>query len=265
MLTITSVHNPKIKAAARLRDARQRQKQRRMVIDGAREIARAAGAGVRLDEVYVCPELVRSDEVRQLVEALAARTSEVFQVTEAVFDKVAFGDRAEGIVAVAGLPNTALADLRLPANPLVAVLEAVEKPGNVGAVLRSADGAGLSALVVADGRTDLYNPAAIRASLGTIFTLPVCEATSADTLAWLRTAGLRIFAARVDGSIPYTEADFRGPAAIVLGSEADGLSAAWRGNAVQAIRLPMLGTADSLNVSVTAAVLFYEALRQREG
>lgn len=263
MFTITSLHNPRVKAAARLRDARHRQKQRRMVIDGAREIARAAAAGVPLEEVYVCPELVHSDEARRLLDELPARVADTFQVTEPVFEKLAFGDRAEGIVAVAAVPSVQLADLRLPADALVAVVEGIEKPGNVGAVLRSADGAGLSALIVADGGTDLYNPAAIRASLGTIFTLPVCQADSAETLAWLRAAGLRIFAARVDGSVPYTRADFRGPAAIVLGSEAGGLSAAWHAADIQAIRLPMLGAADSLNVSATAAILFYEALRQR--
>jgi TrmH family RNA methyltransferase len=143
------------------------------------------------------------------------------------------------------------------------VLESVEKPGNLGAVLRSADGAGLDALIAADLRTDLYNPNAIRASLGTIFTLPVAVADSRETLDWLRGRGLAIVAARVDGSVPYTEVDYRRPTAIVFGSEAEGLSEAWRAPDVTAVRLPMLGAADSLNVSAAAAVLFYEARRQR--
>jgi TrmH family RNA methyltransferase len=151
----------------------------------------------------------------------------------------------------------------LPDCPLVGVLEGAEKPGNVGAVLRSADGAGLSALIVADGGTDLFNPNAIRASLGTIFTVPVATATTAETIDWLTGHGLAVYAARVDGSVPYTVADFRRPAAIVLGSEAEGLTAAWAGDWLTAVRLPMQGAADSLNVSATAAVLFYEALRQR--
>jgi TrmH family RNA methyltransferase len=145
----------------------------------------------------------------------------------------------------------------------VAVLEGVEKPGNAGAVLRSADAAGVSAVIVADARTDLFNPNAIRASLGAIFSLPVCEATSADALAWLRQRRFAVFAARVDGAVPYTQADYRGPAAIVLGSEAAGLSPVWTGDDIQAVRLPMLGVVDSLNVSAAAAVLFYEARRQR--
>jgi TrmH family RNA methyltransferase len=143
-------------------------------------------------------------------------------------------------------------------------LEGVEKPGNVGAVLRTADAAGLSAVILADARTDLYNPNAIRASLGTIFTLPVCETTSGKLQNWLRQNGFRIVAARVDAAVPYTEVDYRGPTAILLGSEAVGLSPLWTGEGVTAVRLPMLGAADSLNVSVTAAVLFYEALRQRQ-
>lgn len=166
-------------------------------------------------------------------------------------------------MAVAAIPPHGLGDIVLPNNPLVAVLEGVEKPGNIGAVLRSADAAGVSALVLADPRTDLYNPNAIRASLGTIFSLPAAVASAEDSLAWLRTKGLQIVAARVEGSAIYTEIDYRRPMAIVLGSEADGLSPLWTADDIRAIRLPMLGAADSLNVSATAAVLFYEALRQR--
>jgi TrmH family RNA methyltransferase len=148
-------------------------------------------------------------------------------------------------------------------HPLVVVLEGVEKPGNLGALLRSADAAGVSALVLADSRVDLYNPNAIRASLGTIFSLPVCEAASGEVLAWLQQHELQIFAARVDGSVPYTERDYRGPTAFVLGAEATGLTSAWNAPDITAIHLPMRGIADSLNVSATAAVLFYETLRQR--
>jgi len=144
------------------------------------------------------------------------------------------------------------------------VLEAIEKPGNLGAILRSADAAGVDAVIVADGRTDLFNPNTIRASLGTVFRANVCEATSGETLAWLNQLGLRIFTARQDAEQLYTDADLRGGAAIVLGSEAAGLTDSWRGEGLTAVRLPMHGLADSLNVSTTAAVLFYEALRQRK-
>lgn len=234
------------------------------MIDGARELLRALGAGVRMCELFVCAPLCQSDDARRLLAMGDACGGELCQVSEPVFEKLAFGHRAEGVLAVAELPCRTLDSLSLPPSPLVAVLEGVEKPGNVGAVLRSADAAGVSAVIVADPRTDLYNPNAIRASLGTIFTVPVCEAASNDVLAWLRQRGCSILAARVDGSVPYATVDYRGPTAVVLGSEAAGLSALWTAGDVQAIRLPMLGIADSLNVSVTAAILFYEALRQRE-
>ena len=264
MTTISSIRNPRVKDAARLRDRRHRERQRRIVIDGARELARAMAAGIALREVFICEPLCRGDECRRLLPALDACGAEILHVTEPVFEKLAFGDRAEGVLGVADMPRPTLADLTLPPAPLVAVLEGVEKPGNIGAVLRSADGAGLSALLVADPRTDLYNPNVIRASLGTIFSMPVCQTTAAEALAWLRRHELTILAARVGGSVLYTEADNRGPTALVLGNEAEGLTPLWSAADIAAIRVPMLGVADSLNVSVTAAVLFYEARRQRE-
>lgn len=264
MQLITSPQNPRVKDAVRLRDRRHREKQSRILIDGTRELHRAIAAGVRPIEVFVCEPLCRNDDAQRLLAELSHCGGEILGVSEPVFEKLAFGQRTEGVLAVAAMPRPALPSVELlGVSPLVAVIEGVEKPGNVGAVLRSADAAGVSAVIVADGRTDLYNPNAIRASLGTIFTMPVCETTSEDCLAWLRDHRFAIVAARVDGSVPYTEADYRGPMAIVLGSEAEGLSSYWRGSGIQAVRLPMRGVADSLNVSVTAAVLFYEALRQR--
>jgi TrmH family RNA methyltransferase len=184
-------------------------------------------------------------------------------VSKAVFEKIAFGHRADGVLAVAVKPGRPLERLKLPAGPLVAVLEGIEKPGNVGAILRSADGAGLDAVIIVDGGTDLFNPNTIRASLGTVFTVPLAEATSQEAAVWLREKGVRLFAARVEGSLAYTEADFTGPCALVFGSEAMGLTASWSGDLVTTVRVPMRGIADSLNVAAAAAVLFYEALRQR--
>jgi len=187
----------------------------------------------------------------------------VWHVRVDIFAKLSFGDRATGLLAVAEYPDRSLAELELPANPLIAVLVGIEKPGNLGAIARSADAAGCSALVVADRTTDLFNPAAIRASLGTIFALPTCTATSEETIRWLHAHDIRIHAACVGGQRFYTEADFTGRSAIVLGTESEGLSAEWSGGEISPIALPMHGSADSLNVSATAAVLFYEALRQR--
>lgn len=263
MTTITSLQNRRVKNAARLRHRRHREKQGRILIDGARELGRALESGVRVMEVFVCRPLCGGDDANRVLATLPDCGAEILHVTPAVFEKLAFGDRADGVLGVAATPSQAVSNLELPENPLVAVLEGVQKPGNVGAVVRSADAAGLSAVIVADSGTDLYNPNAIRASLGTIFTLPVASATTAETLLWLHGHNLAIYAARVEASLLYIEVDYRGPTAIVLGSEATGLSDAWSADEVTPVRLPMLGTADSLNVSAAAAVLFYEAMRQR--
>lgn len=263
MLRITSLRNPHLKQALRLRDRRARKQQGRILIDGARELQRALEAGVQMLEAFVCPALCRSGQARRVASALQESQAKCFEVSAAVFQRLAFGQRAEGVLGIAQTPLATLQRIVLPPCPLVAVLEGIEKPGNLGAVLRSADGAGLSAVLVADPRTDLFNPNTIRASLGTVFTMPVAVASAEEILAFLAQHGLAVYAARVEAPMPYTQADFRQPAAIVLGSEAEGLSARWQGPSVQAICLPMRGVADSLNVSAAAAVLFYEALRQR--
>ena len=262
---ITSLQNQRVKDAAKLRDRRQRDKQQRIVIDGARELRRAMEAGVELCEVFVCESLCRSDEARQLLDLLASTSAEILPVAPAVFAKLAFGERAEGVLGVAKTPEARLERLNPPANALVAVVEGIEKPGNLGAVLRSADAAGMSAVVAAGHGVDLYNPNVIRASLGTIFTLPVAAATAEETLQWLAERNFRIFAARVDATQLYTDVSYMGAAAIVLGSEAEGLSKIWSRASVTPIKLPMRGVADSLNISAAAAILFYEALRQRAG
>jgi RNA methyltransferase, TrmH family len=183
-------------------------------------------------------------------------------VSVRAFERLAYGDRADGVVLVVRAPGTSLAGLEVPADPLLVVTEDVEKPGNVGAILRSADAAGADA-VIAIGGTDLFNPNVVRASVGTVFSLPVAAATAEEAAAWLRELGVRIVASRVDAERLHVEADLRGAIAIVLGSEATGLSAAWRASDIEAVRLPMDGKADSLNVSAAAAVLLYEAWRQR--
>ena len=260
---ITSTQNQRVKDAARLRNRRQREKQGRLLIDGARELGRAIDGGLELVEVFVCRPLCQSDDARAVVARLEATGAVIQSVTPDVFAKLAFGDRAEGVLGVARTPQNSLADLRLGPRPLVAIVEAIEKPGNLGAVLRSADAAGVSAVIAAGHGTDFYNPNVIRASLGTVFTLPARAARSNETLEWLRQQGLAVFTARVDATRLYTEVAYTGPTAIVLGSETDGLSNAWGAADVTAIRLPMHGAADSLNIAAAAAVLFYEALRQR--
>jgi TrmH family RNA methyltransferase len=260
---ITSIHNPRVKQAARLRERKGREEQGRIIIDGGREIERAIQGSVQLEELYVCQELCVGEDTHRAIVAAEQTKALRLDVSATVFGKLAYGERAEGIVAVARTPARRFNDLSLPANPLVGVLVGVEKPGNIGAVMRSADGAGLAALIIADGGTDLYNPNVIRASLGVVFSLPISSASSSETLCWLRERGLQLVAARVDAEMDSTAVDFRRGTAIILGSEAEGLPDAWQASDITAARLPMLGTADSLNVSCTAAVLFYEALRQR--
>jgi TrmH family RNA methyltransferase len=251
-----------VKAAVRLRDRRERETTGLTIVDGSRELGRAIDAGIEIDEAFVCEVLVRTPQTRDVVGRLAA-TVGFTPVSEAVIAKLAFGDRSDGVVAIVRSPSTSLDRLDPGSDGLVVVVEGLEKPGNLGAILRTADGAGARAVVAADPRTDLYNPNAIRASLGTIFAVPVAAASSQEVLEWLAGRGARIVAARVDAERPYTDADLRGPVALVLGSEAEGLRSTWDDPRVEPVRIPMHGAADSLNVSVAAAVLLYEAVRQR--
>lgn len=261
---LSSRTNPRVIAVAALRDRRERERHGLTIVDGAREVRRAIEAGAAISEVFVCEPMLAGPEARAALDALRHARLTLTTVSEPVFAKIAFGERAEGLLAVVRIPDLRLGSLTLPVDPLVVVIEGVEKPGNVGAVLRTADGAGADALVAASARTDLYNPNTIRASAGTVFRVPLAAADSPDVLAWARANDLRIITTRVDATRLYTEADLRGPLAIVLGWETDGLGAVWRGDDVAAVRIPMLGIADSLNVSVSAAVLLYEARRQRD-
>jgi TrmH family RNA methyltransferase len=261
---ITSMHNQRIKDAVRLRDRRGRDQQGRIVIDGARELLRAISAGVVVREVFVCEEACHTPEAQRVLEWSGGSAVSRYDVTPPVFEKLSFGQRAEGVVAVADAPQRGWHDLgQLGSPPLVAVLESVEKPGNLGAICRTADAAGVSAILLADPRTDVFGPNAIRASLGTVFTVPIVQAPVNEILAWLKAEGLRMIATQVDAAGAYTAADYRGPTAIILGSEAHGLSDAWSAAEITPVHVPMLGAADSLNVSVVAGLLFYEALRQR--
>ena len=262
MTPITSLTNPIVKGAVRLRDRRERELTGLTIVDGTREILRALDAGVRVATAFVAHELLRTPDALAAADRLAHRAS-TLEVSSAVLAKVAFGDRSDGVVAIIETPTASLTDLTLPDDPVIVVIEAVEKPGNLGAVLRSADAVGATAVIAADPLTDPFNPNAIRASLGTIFALPVVAATSADARAWLEASGIRMVAAIVEGATTYTNADLTGPLALVLGSEAQGLGRTWRTPPVEPVAIPMAGIADSLNVSVAAAVLLFESKRQR--
>jgi RNA methyltransferase, TrmH family len=259
---ITRLTNPRVKAAVRLRERSERDETGLTIVDGAREILRALDAGVRVQQAFIAPDLLRSPDALVVAERLGNRPT-TLEVSPAVLGRVAYGQRSDGVVAIVATPTGEIDDLVLAADPLIVVAEGVEKPGNLGAIVRTADGAGASAVIAADPRTDLFNPNAIRASLGTIFAVPVVAATTAGTIDWLLGHEIRPIAARVDARTEYADVDLRGPLAIVLGSEAAGLGEAWSRPEVQSVAIPMRGIADSLNVSIAAAILLFEARRQR--
>lgn len=262
---ITSLSNPRIKRACRLRRRRERSRQGRILIDGARETQRAIEAGVHVTEIFICPALCQDGPAADWLPAARQQGLPLVEVSEPVYRKLAYGQRSDGVVAVARTPHRRLGDWPQEPPALIAVLDTIEKPGNLGAIARSADAAGVTALVAVGSGTDLFNPNAIRSSLGTIFTVPVCAAEPDELIDWLGRHGLTIVAADVAGPLRYDQYDWRQPTALVLGSEARGLSPCWSGRDLVRVHIPMCGVADSLNVSTAAAVLFYEAWRQRIG
>ena len=263
-VALSSTRNPRVRAAAALRERHARDEAGLTLIDGVRELARAVAGGARVVEVFVDRDRLGPDGTAA-VEAARAAGAEVVDVRPSSWTISPTAIAATGSSRSPGSRTPRWRPCRCPRTRCWSSSRGFEKPGNLGAVLRSADGAGADAVIAADPRTDLFNPNAVRASQGTVFAVPVAGASSVEVLAWLRRAGVRVLAARVGGAVHYAEADLRGPVAIVLGSEAAGLSDAWSGEDVAAIGLPMLGIADSLNVSIAAAVLLYEARRQRGG
>ena len=256
LTVITSLSNPKIKETVKLREGKYRRRTGKFVIDGVRELDRAVQAGIRILEIFtVHPSVPYTNTA-------------VRQVTVPVFRKIAYGDREDGVVAVAEEPVLTFEKFEnkvmQKSNPLLAVVEKISKPGNLGAVFRSADAAGFDGVIIADLHLDPFHYNSIRSSLGTVFHVPsVCE-PSVNICRWLKERQFQIVAAWCSGNtVPYTAIDFCRPTAIVLGSEAEGLSDVWSGEGITGITLPMLGIADSLNVSVAAGILFYEARRHR--
>jgi TrmH family RNA methyltransferase len=260
MERITSLQNALIKATFDLREARTRREEGLTVIDGSREISRALEAGIVLDKVFYI-----QGRQETLVKKLASQKIETIEVNDKVMEKLAYGERHEGILAVAKTPSMTFHDLKLSPQPLVVVLESLEKPGNLGAILRTCDGVGVEAVFVCDPKTDIYNPNVIRSSTGTIFRVPVVCATAEEVFAFLKSKKIKICAAAPVAKELYTHADLKGALAITLGSEDKGLSDFWLVAAQSTVKIPMKGMADSLNVSTSAAIILYEALRQRQG
>jgi len=271
MLQITSLQNSRVKRVLKLNDRRARDEARQTVVEGVREVRLALGRGIVPVEVYICPELIEGAEAekaaRHLTTLVQTGMSEGFYVTPEVFAKMAYRGGSGGLLLVIAYRPVGLSDLQFRSAPFLIIVEEAEKPGNLGAILRTADAAGVDAVIAPTapgGRgTDLHNPNVIRASLGAYFTVPVVAAPAVEIIEWLGERDIEIIAATPAADRLYTDVDLTGPVAIVLGSEAWGLSETWLAAADRPVRIPMAGQVDSLNLSAATALLLYEVVRQR--
>jgi TrmH family RNA methyltransferase len=278
---ITSLQNPRIKQLVRLRERRERDEAGLFLIEGYREIRRALEKGVRPKEFYFSPDWFLGENEPALIEQARDAGAQLFELSKDAFAKVAYRERPDGLLAVAPQWKRDLADLNVaglaeagppgsatPAtakHPFLLVVESIEKPGNLGTILRSADAAGCDAVIVCDPVTDLFNPNVVRASTGVLFSVPVYVADSATVHAWLKEKGIRTAATTPHTDNIYTKTDLRGPLAIIMGSEQYGLSEFWMEGADVLVRIPMAGQADSLNVAMATIITLFEAVRQRNG
>ena len=254
---ITSGQNPRVKTVVALQQkSAERRRTGVFVVEGRRELSHCLEGGLEVAEVYVCPEIAGEEDVTGI-------DCPVWEVSKSVYEKMAYRGGTEGVMAVVKAKPLGLEDLTLGERPLIVVVERVEKPGNLGAILRSADAAGVDAVMICDPLTDLYNPNLIRSSIGAVFTVPCVMCSSEDCIQYLKAHDIQILTAQLQDSRLYYDTDMRRGTAMVMGTEATGLTEVWRQAADAHIRIPMLGRLDSLNVSVSAAVLLYEAVRQR--
>jgi TrmH family RNA methyltransferase len=257
---ISSLQNPKIKNIVRLQKASERKKQQLFVVEGLKEIKHVVSCGYELHSLFFCPDIAPEG----LPESLIPKVPQTFEVSSEVFSKIAYRETTGGMVALAYSRFLTLEDLKLSEVPLVVVLEHVEKPGNLGAILRTADAAQVDAVIICDPATDLYNPNVIRASIGCVFSTQVVSCSSEEAMKWLRSENIRCFAAAIQTNKWYHETNFKQPAALIMGTESEGLSQLWREFSEEIIKIPMMGINDSLNVSIATAILIYEAMRQRD-
>lgn len=256
---ITSNQNPKIKNVLALEKARERNQQNVFIVEGIKELTLALYGKYVINTVFFCPQIIPLEAILKIVKD----ESLLIPVQQTVFEKIAYRDSTGGVIAIIQQRQHTLKGIKLRENPLVLVLESVEKPGNLGAVLRTADAANIDAVIICDRQTDFYNPNVIRSSVGCIFTTQIASATSQEAIVWLRENNVRIFAASLESSTPYNKIDFTIPSAIIMGTESTGLSDTWIRNADSTVIIPMRGKIDSMNVSNAAAVLVFEACRQR--
>ena len=262
MQQITSLQNPLVKYLFTLtQKSKQRKEQQQFLIEGKREISLALEAGYLIEQLFICPDILSEVEVEKLFSGYKCTA-----ISTQVYEKLTYRSSTEGILALAQCKNHALSGVEFQrAHPLVLVAEAPEKPGNIGALLRTVDAAGIDAVYIANPKTDLYNPNIIRSSVGTVFTVPIFMGSSEEIRSHLQQQGFAIYCAALTASQPYDEVSYKGRTAIVVGTEDTGLSPTWLKASTQNIIIPMQGKIDSMNVSVSAAILIFEAVRQRKG
>lgn len=261
---LTSKQNPRIKSLMTLRKRRDRDEAGLFVIEGYREVRRALDKNIAIYELYYCPEWFLGNNEQTVIADAQDSGARVFEVSKDVYAKCSYRDRPDGLLATAKQWHTALDDLILSKNPFLIVVESIEKPGNLGTILRSADGAGADAVIVCDPVTDVFNPNVVRASTGVLFSVPVVVSDSKTVHAWLNKKGIKIVSTTPDTELLYTSADLTGPLAIVMGSEQYGLSDFWLQQKDDIlVRIPMAGQADSLNVATATVLVAYEVVRQR--
>ncbi len=261
--TITSPTNPKVKRLVRLRSRRHRDAERCFLIEGFRELSRAADAGVGIESLFVCEELFLGTNEPGLVDRIVTAGAHLHRLGPIPFRKAAYRDRPEGLLAIAPQFDTQLASLTIPRDSLLLVVEAIEKPGNLGTMLRTADAAGVAAVLVADPTTDPFNPNVVRASLGSLFTVPLAMASAEETRRWLGEEEVVPVVTSPAARLPYWEVSYHGGVAVVVGSEQYGLSEAWLDGRYPQVRIPMAGTVDSLNAATAAAIVLFEAIKHR--
>jgi len=261
MERITSLQNPRVKQLMQLSKTRERRIQNLITLEGAREIELALDAGYCLETLYISPEIYSKSDYPELTRRIPM--DKQIEITSAIFEKVAYREGSDGLIALIRPKEHHLEALILKEKPFIIVLEAIEKPGNLGAVLRTADAGKVDAVIICDPTTDLYNPNAIRSSIGCLFTVPVAICSSEEALQWMKENNIHSFAAELKASDWYHECNFTEASAIIMGTEADGLTDFWLKNADNRIKIPMRGKIDSLNVSVSTAILTFEAMRQR--
>lgn len=257
---ITSIQNHYIKSLVQLQEkAKSRKQSGTFLIEGKREIELAIKGNYELETLLFLPELISESELNKLVK----NKVELIEINKEVYQKLAYRDTTEGILAIAKTKSLQLSELKLPKNPLIVVMEAIEKPGNIGAILRTCDAAKVDAVIVANPKSDLYNPNTVRSSVGCLFTNQIAAGTSEEVIAFLKQNNINIYGATLQNSNAYHEINYTSPTALVVGTEATGLTQIWRDNATKNIIIPMQGEIDSMNVSVASAILIFEAKRQR--